>query len=1111
MRYEFLLNDTDVTDRVLLGVNIKERFAEELDVGSITLSYLETGDTIAVLGRMEIIKYDNEDNIIKRYDMLITEDEVEPITKTNNLFKHELSLIELTHKLDYYLINALSFTQPLIEGTTAPFTHDYSLTAVGTAPSHYFRASTIDFPEIPKVLNRYYEGKISIPQIGQARISVPSQVDTTNIVEHIQENILLTVQIIDPDTLNVLSTVVNNHNISQSSLDLDELENGVYRFKFYIDRTFTPPRVQGEPEFNVRAERAFTFESVFALRKRYTMLDVIKRIRNTYPLERADIHTQTRIFKISQELEEKLEEIPAPQFYFNRLTSREAINNALRYVNAVSRLIENDGYELTANFFNERRGEFVFTDNVKFQKKDDQDAGNYATFNRGFLSNTIASNNTLNPSVQEMMNNYKGLRSESYQLLPENGKLMLQYDIFRLVKITARVKVRLAYGQYQTTGETTYGDVKEIIEEIDLDITPYVVEENILNLLSPIVDVFGTSGNFSDLTNTGFFRDKRNQVASYRYRSNFIDFGGTVGSIYARTKLNRVIESAITEHLSFRFGERLRLPNNQYDGNLVYRGRQDLNQLIGTFNASIDLLGKDGSPLNLTNTDYLEEIGFNVTYIAIESTVDDAHKEDTEEINKYSEKVINNNDRIINFERAAVSNYGISQRLGVPTKRYGVIKKMIDSEDVEQIGFVNNNNEVVVEKENVIYQDHELYVIETSKDFNRLAKFVAVDRQYRPTEIPQSRETLEREDIYTEYIEYSTSNENVLPRPNNTLITNNYLETFLNTLERNNNKRNDFVKGVLLRTDGFLRKYPNEEINPTLFLKKALLIPVISLGGKNNISFEFKFKSNISAGDRILENRGSGLDTVVDWWNGITTQLGQWFTNVVLGAGDYSNRPYGLWRQFVTYGDDNGEFDLMHFKFLTDYTLPTETSYFNETKSLPLVESADSSLGYFNLQDQYTVAESGNGNTFNQSIVVNKDVSEVYGFKYQVTLVPTSNDNNRDIIIGQKLTAENLLVFPFEQKQLKLYLYGDPNDRHGQFDFERANTPDTILDLNSNTFEVLTSVARPYGIEIKANLTNVNHWAIADEDGNLYLANNTNNKYVFFEPRNKRSTINYNW
>jgi len=1032
MRYQFLLNGIDVTDRVQLGVNIKERFAEELDVGSLTLSYFELGDTIKVLSRVEIIKYDDNDNIIKKYDMLVSEDSVEPITKTNNLFKHELSLVELTHKLDYYLINSLSFTQPIEEGVKAPFKHEFSIREVNDDKPVYSKVSTIEFPQLPELVNRYYDGSITIPKMEKAILSLPNDPYGINLLVSGNFDILLTVK---RNNNNVITTVRNAYNITQSDLVLTDLPNGTYTFDFFVDEVVEAPKQPEsqsvfEPPVFVEVKRRFIFESIFTIRKRYSMFDVIERIKNTYPIERADLHEQTRVFKISTALENKLKEIPAPQLYMNRLTLRESINNALRYVNAVSRLIDNDGNELTANFFNERKGSFLFNDNTKFQSIASQDAGNYASVNRAYLNNVIASNNTDNPSVQIMLGSLTGLRSESYQLLPENGKIMLTYDILRLVKVVARVKLRLAYTRYLTQQETfpQPDEVINVFEEIDLDVTPYIVEETIYNLLDPIVDTFGTSGNFNELRNE-FFRDKKNQIAFYRYRSNFIDFGGTVGSFYPRTRLNRVLESAITEYLSQRVGERLRLPDGSYNNNYVYRGRQSLLNEPGFFNSAIDLFGKDETqPLNLTNTDYLEEIGFNVSYIAIERTVDDAFKEDTEYINKYTERVINNNDRVINYERAAISNYGISQRLGVPTRRYGAVYKMANSEDSEQVGFINDRNEVVVEKDNVIYKDHELYVTETSRDFNRLAKFIAVDRQYRPTEIPSSRETLERDDIYTEFIEYSTSNELITPRENDTFINNKFLEIFLNTLERNVNKEVESVKGVLVRTDGFLEKFPDiyNEFD-SLELSRALLISVISLGGKNNLSFEFDFNSNVSAGDRIEENQ-NGTDTIVDWWNTMSSQITEWFENLTDGQ-DYSPRPYGLWRQFVPYGNDNGEFRLLHFKLLTDFNLGTanisSNRYFTETRNLPLVKS----FSAFSEQANLLVAESGNNITFDKALVINKDVSEIFTLKYQVTLVPTSDENNRNIVIGQKLTGENLLVYFYQDKQLKLYLYNDENKK----------------------------------------------------------------------------------
>ena len=1115
MRYEFIINGEDVTDKVSLGANVKERFAEELDVGSITISYSKKNTPEKVLGLTTVKKYNDKNQLLKRWDMYIVDDEVEPITKDNNFFRHELTLIELTHKLDYYIVNALGFTQPIVETVTAPFKHTLSI----DSPIPIFQKNTVvEFPEVPKLYSRYYESKIQIPTTGQVILSTSSNPDSTLLVEVGRFDLLLNVNRLYDD--GVVEQVTINHNITTTPYVFDEVPDGTYQFIFTFNRNFTTPVIFPEDQsYIVNASREFVFETRFIKRKRYTMYDVINRIRTNYPLERADLFDSTRLFNINEELADKLKKIPAPQLYFNRQTVRETINSALKYVNAVCRLVMNGDKELVANFFNERRGSFIDDDTTKFTKSDEQSATNYVSNNRAFLRNTVSSNDVNKPSVNEIGEYAKGLRSEEYQVLPENGRLMLQYDIFRMVKIEAKVNLNVAYGAYETTGQAVPELFEEKKEVHYVDITPYIIEQSIFDQLDPVADVFGTSGNFNQLTNVPgvngsgeFFRRKRNQLGNYKYRSNYIDFGGAVGSIYQRTKLARIMESAITEHLSFKYHSRLRNSLGNPIGSFVYRGRDESN-IPSYFSPKRDLLGKDNEPLNLNNTDYLEEIGFRVSYIAIENTIDDAHKEDTEEISKYTEKVINNGEPVINYERASVSNYGISQRLGVPTKKYGRIEHSKNTGNVEEVGYLNDNSEVVVEKDNILYHDHETYALETSKDFNRLAKFISVDRQFRPVEIPQSRETLERDDIYTEYVEYSSSTNNMTPRQNNTFLSNVYLDTFLNTIARNQSRNKDMVKAVLLRTDGFMNTYPLVEIDPSfnLYRHSALLLPVISMGGKNNVSFEFKFKHNILAGDSVEVNRSSGIGTIADWWNGLSTQISNWLTFGGIGE-EYSPRPYGLWRRMVPYGNENGEFEKLHFKFLTDFKTQPGTEgdrFFDTTRKYPIVEWTGTPSSYFDYVDDFTIAESGNPHTLDKALIVNKDVSEIYSLKYQVSLVPISDEQNRDLIIGSKLTSNNFLVSNANMKQLSLYLYNNPDDIHGTFDFEIAKEPDAIANLSVN---VLEHNDRPYGFEITNPTLNLyHHWVIADDDGNIYLACNKNHRFVFFEPRNKRSTIDYEW
>lgn len=1103
MVYKFFINDVDVTPRVEIGANVKERFAEELDVGSLTLSFWDTGGSIKSLSRVDIVELEDDgETEVKRYHMLVISDNVEPITKMSPLkYRHELSLIELTHKLDYSIVNALSFSQPIEDLVTAPFTSVYK-TTIGTEvfdgmANEAQANAACEFPKIPPVFSRY-QRDIEIKSVDKAKIWVASTDGNDPALLFGEFDLILRLIRIDEilDEENELiqtETLLQTFNLSQNDFIVTNLEPSKYIIEIGLDESFV---LFGNQNTNI--ERKYRYFVEVNTLFEYTLFDVIEKIRDLAPLEKKSIHEQTRLFNISEELENKLKEIKSPQIYIEKLTSREALNEALKYVNAISRLIRTgDDDILTANFFNERRDSYQFDLSDAFATSSSQDALNYTSNNRSFLRNAINTNELNNPSVNELGSIYKGLRSSAFQVLPENGQLVLGYNIYRLVSVKAKVNVRLFYQNIDDAlGSTTRF---EKIEELDVDLTPYVVEKNILNIARKINDVFGTAGDLRRY-NRNFFRDREIELCSYSFGDNVIDFGGTVGSLFARTKFQRIIEAAVAEKLTYRQGERYRNPDGTFPTDIMEGSKAVFSD--NNFNPDGNVFSANQSTsLGIANNDYLLEIPINATYIALEDNVVDSHKEDTSIIDKYTERVNNINARIVNYQRASINNYGIAQRLGVPTITYG---KMVRFNDEENAGDINQNNEIIVEKDNIFYIDHKVAAYEASRDFNRLSQFIKVDRAFRPFENPLNRDIIDRNDIYTEYLEYSTSDENIQPRTNDTLISSIALGTIINTLIKNNNAPKDYVKLAILRTDGFLRQNPE----PTEFISHGLLIPVIAQGGKNTLSFKFGFKNNISAGDFIRINNDESIGTIQDLFNRLISNVSELFDE------NYSSRPYGFWREFITYGDKNGFFDEMHFKMLTDFVLPPSygnQGYFKETQFLPLVKStAGNTFTYFAEQNVNLAFENAGGKSFDDAFIIKKNTSEIYSFTYQVSFTPASIENNEKIIIGRKMSDENLLVFPFEEKTMKLHLYGDPSKRYSKFDDEFVIPSEQIIDLENN-INVLSFAARPYGIEITANLSNVTHWAIADEDGNLYLANNTNNKYVFFEPRNKRSTINYNW
>lgn len=1111
MKYRFILDGSDVTSRVELGASVKERFAEELDVGGIALTYWDTGDAIKVLSRVDIEELSSDGQTVnKRYNMLVMRDVVEPITKSSPIkYRHQLDLIELTHKLDYYIVNALTFTQPIVDLVTAPFESTYEIYLNDNLVNEGFGGFDLpvdmEFPKLPEIFNRYVDG-IEIKQLeepnnktnvwelaydGQGNLTVDLYENTDIFckLERVKERLNS-----DNEILTTFVEVQSNINITQNDFIVNDLEEGKYKLTLSSSVSgIQNPLYTEIYDINRKFEYYIEIEN-----HDVTILDIIKRIRDVSPIEKSSIHEETRLFDISTELEQKLSNIKAPQLYLNKLTTREALNEAFKYVNAISRLIRNEKDILNADFFNNKEGSYVYDISEVFSIIGSQDNINYVSNNRAFLKNVINTNQLDNPSVNELGNLYKGIRSSKFQMLPENGLITLQYKIYRLLSVKTKVFYEFVYTPISQDIASSAGEVISRVEELEIDLTPYIVEENVLNIARKFNDVFGSTRSLRKL-NRKFYRDLEIELGTYRYGTNRINLGGEVGSMFPRTKFERILESAIAEKLSYLQGKR-------FDESLSFGTRGHASTFSESeVDATLNLYTTDGqTKLDLASNDFLKHVPISITYIALDYNVIDSHKEDTTIIDKYSEKITNINAPVVNYERAAINNYGIAQRLGVPTISYGKISKNINNENV---GDVNQNNEVIVEKESVFYNDHKFLKYEASRDFNRLSQFVKVDRAYRPFENPTSDGVMHREDIYNEYIEYSTSNDLITPNDNNSFISNLAMETILNSFKYDDTLEKDYVKMVLLRTDGFLKQNPDLDFVNN-YLRNALIIPVISQGGKNTLSFKFGFNSNISAGDFIRENYE--IDDIFDLFSAAFNLIQNVLKN------NYFARPYGLWREFVTYGDKNGYFDKMHFKFLTDFNLSNtyaSNGYFSETKDLPLIKYATpDETSYFPNQDNKTAFESGNALTFDDAMIIKKDAGEIYSFTYQLSFTPKTNEHNEKIVLGKTFASQNLLVYPFNDKEMRLYLYDDLNDRYSKFD-DREVKP-AVTDVLANVEIVREGdddIGRPYGIKINNDLTNYTHWALGDADGNLYLANNTNNPYVFFEPRNKRSTINYNW
>ncbi|NCU42426.1 MAG: hypothetical protein EOM19_06965, partial [Candidatus Moranbacteria bacterium] len=253
------------------------------------------------------------------------------------------------------------------------------------------------------------------------------------------------------------------------------------------------------------------------------------------------------------------------------------------------------------------------------------------------------------------------------------------------------------------------------------------------------------------------------------------------------------------------------------------------------------------------------------------------------------------------------------------------------------------------------------------------------------------------------------------------------------------------------------------------------MTPVIADGGKGGFTFTFAFDDNLSAGSALYK-KGSG----------------------------FYNEP-------IKYTNDFGFFNKLWFGMGTSYVATdtftdineTDESQFNEEHKYPLVVDGDS-----NYLGQSFLIHAGSADEDEPShnpLIVKKDASSNYNFSYQVAVLPFRQN---EYVIGQSFFTSNSLVFDISNsKDVYLYRYTD-GTTYGLFDDlvlkdTTYATPVFLSQLNTN---LSNGVFTFTGGAIVSSSTHTS-WAIADEDGNLYLACNYPYNGVKFALRHYRDEI----
>lgn len=526
---------------------------------------------------------------------------------------------------------------------------------------------------------------------------------------------------------------------------------------------------------------------------RYSMYDVVERIRQLTPfVPYADV-SSTRIFTIDSTLSTYLDTIDAPQFYLDKKNLREALIEVFKYVHAIPRIRFTSiagAWVLYADYINNWQtnitpnGEtIVELGNIDYTSQVDSE--DYATAFESNIENAIPSEDNSDANVLEnSITDIVTFRSDDIKLGESNFKLLLNYQIANLISFKAVVTVK------DTTSGTVY-------REYELDLNDYIYEKKVYDTL----DYNSAQGN-------------KPYACYWVYGTNEI---AGLSDSYGFLSLQIAAQNILNDALD-------------------------------------DQVGTSGYELwfATTGTSILEA-AFLVSYIPyVETMRTIQYREDIVDVpligGLEATNQLNPRERISALYDATNNVYGQAQRLGVDTlaisKKHRTLHVYDDThtDGIYSLGDYTNDGYIITAVEKVYFNAFVIARYELSKNFNRIAQFIAIDREFRPYEISllKSDKTLKR-NILMPFMHVSLSIGLSELHISNSLIT-----PFMDTFKTGT--YDERVCGAAFRIGA----------SAGVISDVGVYLPAIAAAEKNTIKFKVDFRDTKSAGDRITK-RFAGL------------------------------------------------------------------------------------------------------------------------------------------------------------------------------------------------------------------------------------------------------------
>ena len=1048
LSYSFILNGQTLD--ATIGAVVYDKLEEAMDEAALNIPITILNIPHSIFGLLEITAKDSVAE--KKFSYIIISDTV-TLSSKEGFYEHSLMAIEYTHKLDKNFVSALTFTKPFLKTNRAPFEFLRNPDIVISSTS-YSELSAELFPKVEFKENYFVNEVLKVTQVGQALVA---REGLTNTLEDVQ-----------------IRTNIN----SLKNMEIYNLTNG--------DLEITLRDDFGDYEIEVGYIESEVFIAVYRhyIRliedRRYTMYDMLNRVRAAIPIERESVFENTRLFDIDANLVDYFKTIDMPQMFFSQQSARQVINTMFKYINAISRL--NHDYDnqdsLGVDFFNKIAGSFDSDDIVSVETQ--QDAENYGTRAITFLNQTLQSNFRDNPSIKTPANGlFKTVRASNVQLTDNAFEIKLERPIYEINKVVVKFpRVAVEFRGY-TSGLVRLNPEEFLFskDEFELDITSRLIEKSFWDLKNNTNDIL-TYENLKIFSSDVGLRLNKAANIFWEKNSNRINFSLLIGSIFKENLLEEMLRDAI--HEEFTLGP---YDPDKFGGFDFPDQTINERELIAFGAYEVNFARVDGTDIGtkILSDNIFRNLSFNIEYTTLDETVIRQERMHTNDVLYETELRMNQVTAVSDYGRVSRDLFGKIERSGLANKTITKIHENISS--VLDVGQIDSQGFIIVERKLIFHNDFIEAIYSLNKNHNRLNEFNGINQEFRIFEIPNYSQIVKRLDFYSDniYIVNPAQRARIPIDETDTTIFNfeqKFKIPFAHLTDSQYDIVNKKISYAFIRTDGFLQQYPDAPNQFGTTQYKAVMTPVISFGGKNNLNFNFKFDSNIVAGDALTRGDDTLLGLVKNFYN----------------------KP-------IPYTDSFGFFDKMWFGMGARYTptgtfpnvTPDNEPGFNAGYAYPLVTGNEETLNqdFFVKNQDFT-----NPDWF----IVYKDAATTYGFSYQLNFLPLESD---EFVIGHSFFLQNPLVMDYEEKiPKKLFIYEDGTE-YNKFDDLKIKTGyETSIDIvegvivpNPSDFTFL------FAQTVLDQMNNATSWAIGDEEGNLFLACNKNYSGFGLLARHKKQNL----